>query len=70
MNLVSLLILPAVISLEDNNIRYLIAGVSLVVLLASIAFSKRKGGGFGEESDIVEQALEDGGKPVGASAGE
>jgi K(+)-stimulated pyrophosphate-energized sodium pump len=70
MNLVSLLILPAVISLEDDNIRYLIAGVSLLVLLASIAFSKRKGGGFGEESDIVEQALSDGGKPVGASAGE
>jgi len=70
MNLVSLLILPAVISLEDDNIRYVIAGVSLLVLLASIAYSKRKGGGFGDESDVVEQALVDGGAPVGASAGE
>jgi K(+)-stimulated pyrophosphate-energized sodium pump len=42
MNLVSLLILPAVIALQDNNVRYVIAGVSLVVLLIAIAFSKRK----------------------------
>jgi K(+)-stimulated pyrophosphate-energized sodium pump len=43
MNLISLLILPAVISLQDNDgIRFTIAGVSLVVLLAAIAFSKRK----------------------------
>jgi K(+)-stimulated pyrophosphate-energized sodium pump len=42
MNLVSLLILPAVITLRDNNVRYVIAGVALVVLLAAIAFSKRK----------------------------
>jgi K(+)-stimulated pyrophosphate-energized sodium pump len=35
MNLVSLLILPAVINLQDNDVaRYLIAGVSLVILLA------------------------------------
>ena len=43
MNLVALLILPAVINLQDNDVaRYSIAGVSLVVLLAAIAFSKRK----------------------------
>ncbi|MDQ3661656.1 MAG: sodium-translocating pyrophosphatase [Actinomycetota bacterium] len=43
MNLVSLLILPAVINLRENvTARYLIAGVALAVLLASIAFSKRK----------------------------
>ncbi len=42
MNLVSLLILPAIISLRDNNgVRYAIAGAALVVLLAAIAFSKR-----------------------------
>ena len=42
MNLVSLLILPAVINLQDNEAaRYVIAGVALVVLLAAIAFSKR-----------------------------
>ena len=53
MNLVSLLILPAVISLRNNDVRFVIAGVALVVLIGAIAFSKRKGGGFGEESEIV-----------------
>ena len=43
MNLVSLLILPAVISLRDNTgARYGIAAAALVVLLISIGFSKRK----------------------------
>jgi K(+)-stimulated pyrophosphate-energized sodium pump len=42
MNLVSLLILPAVISLRDNNIRYVIAGGALIVLVGAIGFSKRK----------------------------
>jgi K(+)-stimulated pyrophosphate-energized sodium pump len=43
MNLVSLLMLPAVISLQDNDVaRYTIAGVALVVLAGAIAFSKRK----------------------------
>jgi K(+)-stimulated pyrophosphate-energized sodium pump len=55
MNLVSLLILPAVISLRDNNpVRWTIAGVALVVVLVAIGFSKRKVGGFAEEADIVE----------------
>jgi K(+)-stimulated pyrophosphate-energized sodium pump len=44
MNLVSLLILPAVVSLKDNGARYVIAGVALVVLLGAIAFSKRSTG--------------------------
>ncbi len=43
MNLVSLLILPAVISQRHHDgVRFTIAGISLVVLLAAIAFSKRK----------------------------
>jgi K(+)-stimulated pyrophosphate-energized sodium pump len=42
MNLVSLLILPAVISLRDNNIRFVIAGGALLILIGAIAFSKRK----------------------------
>ncbi len=43
MNLVSLLILPAVISLRHNDgARYAIAGIALVILLSAIAFSKRK----------------------------
>jgi K(+)-stimulated pyrophosphate-energized sodium pump len=42
MNLVSLLILPAVISLRhDTGARLAIAGVSLVILLVALAFSKR-----------------------------
>jgi K(+)-stimulated pyrophosphate-energized sodium pump len=56
MNLVSLLVLPAVISLRHNDgVRYSIAGVSLVILLVSIMYSKRKTGGFGDEAEIVEQ---------------
>ncbi|MGA1030829.1 MAG: sodium/proton-translocating pyrophosphatase, partial [Ilumatobacteraceae bacterium] len=43
MNLVSLLILPAVINLRDDTAaRYAIAGVALVVLLASIYRSSRQ----------------------------
>jgi hypothetical protein len=43
MNLVSLLILPAVISLQHNNgARYAVAAVALVVIGGGIAFSKRK----------------------------
>jgi K(+)-stimulated pyrophosphate-energized sodium pump len=50
MNLVSLLILPAVINLRENvGARYAIAGVALIVLLASIAFSKRKTQAMDEE---------------------
>jgi K(+)-stimulated pyrophosphate-energized sodium pump len=44
MNLVSLLVLPAVLSLEDDDgARLAIAGVSLVVLLGAITYSKRAG---------------------------
>ncbi len=44
MNLVSLLILPAVISLRDNDgARWAIAGVALIVLLTAIIYSKRAG---------------------------
>jgi K(+)-stimulated pyrophosphate-energized sodium pump len=54
MNLVSLLILPAVISTRHNEAaRYSIAAVSLVILLVSIMYSKRKSGGFGEEVEVV-----------------
>jgi K(+)-stimulated pyrophosphate-energized sodium pump len=71
MNLVSLLVLPAIISLQDDDAaRYAIAGVSLVVLLGAIFFSKRKGGSFAEESAVVEGELEARGAPAGASAGE
>ena len=43
MNLVSLLILPAIINLQDNDAaRFTISGLALLVLIGAIAFSKRK----------------------------
>jgi K(+)-stimulated pyrophosphate-energized sodium pump len=44
MNLVSLLMLPAIINLEsdDNDVRFVVAGVALVVLFGSVAWSSRK----------------------------
>jgi K(+)-stimulated pyrophosphate-energized sodium pump len=53
MNLVSLLVLPAIISLEDSNVRFVIAGVSVVVLLGSIMFSKRDSGGIAASEDLA-----------------
>jgi K(+)-stimulated pyrophosphate-energized sodium pump len=41
MNLVSLLILPAVLALRDAPVRYAVAVAAAVVLAAAIAFSKR-----------------------------
>jgi K(+)-stimulated pyrophosphate-energized sodium pump len=52
MNLVSLLMLPAVIKLADNDAaRYSIALAALVVLAAAIAFSKRKTTAFDAEAE-------------------
>src|SRR5688500_11240750 len=49
MNLISLLILPAVISMEgldlggeENGFRFVIAGIALAILIGAVAFSKRK----------------------------
>jgi K(+)-stimulated pyrophosphate-energized sodium pump len=65
MNLVSLLILPAIITLsdidEDNPVvsspepaGYVIAGVALVVLIAAIAYSKRPAPSIGIEQPAAE----------------
>jgi K(+)-stimulated pyrophosphate-energized sodium pump len=49
MNLVSLLILPAIINLQDKDgARYAIAGAALVVLIGAIMFSKRSTTDMGE----------------------
>ena len=54
MNLVSLLILPAIISLRhDNAARYGIASAAFVVLMMAIFWSKRQGGAFSEEAEMV-----------------
>ncbi len=70
MNLVSLLILPAIISLsdidEDNKLisrpepaGYVIAGAALVVLIGAILYSKRSGATVGGDVDIAhEEAAE------------
>ncbi|MHB8288459.1 MAG: sodium-translocating pyrophosphatase [Acidimicrobiales bacterium] len=51
MNLVSLLVLPAVITLRHNTpVRFSIAGVALVILLSAILFSKRKASGMDVEA--------------------
>ena len=46
MNLVSLLMLPAVIALRDNDVRFVISGASLLVLLTAIWWSKRQPAGI------------------------
>ena len=51
MNLVSLLILPAIITQADNGIRYVIAGVALVVLIGAVIFSGRRSGGIASLTD-------------------
>ena len=65
MNLVSLLMLPAVINLQDNDAaRFTIAGAALVVLIGAIAFSKRKTLAMDTEEPGPEQkALEAVGEP-------
>jgi K(+)-stimulated pyrophosphate-energized sodium pump len=68
MNLVSLLILPAVISLRDDDFaRYAIAGVALLVLIGAIAFSKRStSGGFDVTPGEAAAAV----TPTGVSPGD
>jgi K(+)-stimulated pyrophosphate-energized sodium pump len=52
MNLISLLILPAVINLQDNEgARYTIAGIALLILIGAIAFSKRKAEAMDSDMD-------------------
>ena len=66
MNLVSLLMLPAVINLADNDAaRFSIAGAALVVLAAAIAFSKRKTAAFDTDAEPgpEKKALEAVGEP-------
>ncbi len=43
MNLVSLLVLPAIISLQDSNARYLVAAAALAVVIGSLMFSAKQG---------------------------
>jgi hypothetical protein len=59
MNLVALLILPAVINLEDNDAaRYAISGGALVVLLIAIFWSKRGSATLQANEEAIEEADE------------
>lgn len=49
MNLVSLLVLPAVISMSDNGARFIVAAIATAIILAAIWYSKSRPSGFGEE---------------------
>ena len=51
MNLVSLLILPAIITQADNGIRYVVAGVALVILIGAVIFSGRRTSGIASLTD-------------------
>jgi K(+)-stimulated pyrophosphate-energized sodium pump len=56
MNLVSLLILPAIISLRNDDIRYVIAIAAAAVLTGAVLFSKRKGPSIGDETVLAPAA--------------
>ena len=50
MNLVSLLVLPAILSLSDNDVaRYFIAAAALVVVIGSVIYSKSQSTSFGDD---------------------
>ncbi|MGE3835807.1 MAG: hypothetical protein AB7H43_13645, partial [Acidimicrobiia bacterium] len=64
MNLVSLLILPAVINLQDNDgARYASAAAALLVLIGAIVFSKRSTQALGEEVAAAGGGVEPGDSP-------
>ena len=50
MNLVSLLMLPAIINLEDSGGRFAVAGVAAVVLIGAIVYSSRRTEGIAAAS--------------------
>jgi K(+)-stimulated pyrophosphate-energized sodium pump len=59
MNLVSLLTLPAIINLQDNDpARFTVAGVALVVLIGAIAFSKRPSEAMDADTHEIAKAAE------------
>ncbi len=53
MNLVSLLVLPAIIELQHNNIRYVVAAAALVVVVGALVVSKRFGSGIEAPAETV-----------------
>jgi K(+)-stimulated pyrophosphate-energized sodium pump len=57
MNLVSVLIAPAVVALSDSPLRLVIAAVAFIVIVAAVVVSKRRGIAIGDvEPEPVESA--------------
>ena len=53
MNLVSLLVLPAIIELENSNMRFVVAAAALVVVVGALVVSKRFGSGIDAPAETV-----------------
>ncbi|MEX1217722.1 MAG: sodium-translocating pyrophosphatase [Acidimicrobiales bacterium] len=53
MNLVSLLMLPAMIELQDNNLRYVVAAAALIVVVGALVVSKRFSSGIEAPTETV-----------------
>ena len=49
----SLLVLPAMIELQHNNIRFVVAGAALVVVIGALVVSKRFGSGIEAPAETV-----------------
>ena len=75
MNLVSLLMLPAIINLEHENgspkpLGYVVAGIALVVLLIAIAYSKRDTGSMTDGPPATDVPAEAGSGGAAVMAGD
>jgi K(+)-stimulated pyrophosphate-energized sodium pump len=70
MNLVSLLILPAIISFQHNTtLRYLISMIALGIIIGGVLFSKRKVTAMDTPLEAAAGVVESAVTPVGASVG-
>ena len=68
MNLVSLLILPAVITLRHNDVaRFAVAGIALLILLAAIMISRRSAGMLEAQPTVLAAELPNSGPASPAS---
>jgi K(+)-stimulated pyrophosphate-energized sodium pump len=56
MNLVALLVLPAIIELRTNNLRFAIAGGALLIVLGALTYSKKQGSGMEDEAPVSANA--------------
>ncbi len=57
MNLVALLVLPAIISMADNDLRYLVAAAAVLIVIGSVIFSKNQPTSFGDEEAATSSSV-------------